>query len=159
MSRPDVRVLVLIAGLVAVGCQPMANKPGPAAQSQAATPAPAAPSAPAPAITDVDWNLVQIGEQANPLGAGGRPVTLRLDSARMRAAGFGGCNRYGASYTLRGDSLSFGPGMSTKMACPDGMALEDTWLRTLPRIVTFAATESTLTLKTADGPIATLRRP
>ena len=86
-------------------------------------------------------------------------MTLRLDSAQKRAAGFGGCNRYGASFTLAGDSLSFGPGMATKMACPDGMELEDTWLKTLPRIVTFAATESTLVLRTADGPIATLRRP
>ena len=112
----------------------------------------------APGITDIDWNLAALGERTNPLGNGGRPVTLRLDSASGRAAGNGGCNRYSASYSLRGDSLSFGPGMSTKMACPDGMDLEDAWLKTLPNVVTFAATETTLTLNAAEGPVASFRK-
>jgi len=110
-------------------------------------------------ITDIEWNLVGLGERTNPLGAGGKPLTLRLDAASRRAAGFGGCNRYSASYSLRGDSLSFGAGMSTRMACPDGMELEDTWLATMQKIVTFAATETTLTLNAAEGPVASFRKP
>ena len=61
-------------------------------------------------------------------------------------------------YTLHGDSLAFGPAMSTEMACPDGMELEATWHKTLPKVSTYAATESTLTFKTADRPIASFRK-
>jgi len=154
VSRTTIRTLAVLALVLAAGCRPAANKPNPEAQS-------AAPAAitPAPAITDVDWRMVGLGEQTNPLGAGGKPVTLRFDAEKRYAAGFGGCNRYSASYSLRGDSLSFGVGMSTKMACPDGMELEDTWLKTMPKIVTFAATESTLTLNAAGGPVASFRKP
>jgi heat shock protein HslJ len=33
--------------------------------------------------------------------------------------GFGGCNNFSGSYTVKGDSLTVGPMMSTMMACPD----------------------------------------
>ena len=118
------------------------------------------PKAEAPAqasvksIEDRDWDLVALGERDHPLGAGGKPATLRFDSAAQRAGGSAGCNRYNASYRLKGDSLSFGPGISTKMACPDGMELENAWLGALPKVATWNATDSTLTLNGEDGPLA-----
>jgi len=157
VSRAAIRTLACLMLVFVGGCRPAANKPSP--QSQPAVMPAAQPAPVAPAITNIDWNLVGLGERANPLGAGGKPLTLRLDATSQRAAGFGGCNRYSASYSLRGDSLSFGAGISTKMACPDGMELEDTWLKTMPKIVTFAATESTLTLHAAEGPVASFRKP
>jgi len=33
--------------------------------------------------------------------------------------GFGGCNNFSGSYTVKGDSLTVGPLMGTMMACPD----------------------------------------
>jgi heat shock protein HslJ len=109
-------------------------------------------------ITDIDWNMTGLGERTNPLGAGGKQVTLRLDADTQRAAGFGGCNRYSGSYSLRGDSLSFGAVLSTRMACTDGMELEGAWHKTLPRVVTYSATESTLTLNATEGPVASFHK-
>ena len=139
MTRPILGALACALLLVAAGCKPAANKPADETPAQAAAPAVATTPA---VITDIDWNMTGLGERTHPLGAGGKQVTLRFDAATQRAGGFGGCNRYNASYSLRGDSLSFGPGMSTKMACPDGMELEEAWLKALPRVVTFAATET-----------------
>jgi heat shock protein HslJ len=155
MSRMIIRTLAVCLIVFAAGCRPAANKP--TAESPQST-TPVTQPATAPTITDIDWNLVGLGEQSHPLGAGGKQVTLRLDAASGRAAGFGGCNRYSGSYTLRGDSLSFGAVMATKMACPDGMELEAAWHRTLPTVATFAATETTLTLNAAKGPVAWFRK-
>ena len=38
-----------------------------------------------------------------------------------------------------------------------GMAIP-AWLKAMPKIVTFAATESTLTLNAAEGPVASFRK-
>ncbi len=117
------------------------------------------PSPASPAVADRDWELVALAQDANPRGAGGRPVTLRLDAAGGRASGFAGCNRYSAGYTLDGDRLTFGPAMSTKMACAEGMQLESAFLAMLPAVATYEVTGSTLVLRGAGGPLARLRTP
>jgi len=104
-------------------------------------------------ITDRDWVLVALAEQASP-PARGKPATLRLEASTSRAAGFAGCNRFSASYTLAGDSLRFGPIMSTKMACVDGDELERSFLGALPVVATYEATDSALILKGPGGPLA-----
>lgn len=105
-------------------------------------------------ITDLDWELAAIDGQPSPLGAGQRPVTLRLDAASSRGGGFAGCNRYSAPFRVDHDNLSFGPAISTKMACTEGMELERRFLIALPVITTFARTDSTLTLSGPSGPLA-----
>jgi len=119
-------------------------------------PVPSSAAAPSIKIENRDWDVVQVGEMQNPQGNGGRPATLRLDTEAQRAAGNSGCNRYSATYRLSADSLSFGPAISTRMACAQGMDLETAWLGALAKIVTWSATESTLTLNGADGPVARL---
>ena len=108
-------------------------------------------------ITDLDWELSSIEGRTSPLGAGDRPVTLRLDAAASRAAGFAGCNRYSAPFRVHGDSLSFGPAISTKMACTDGMELERRFLVALPVFTTWRRADSTLTLSGPSGPLARFR--
>src|SRR6266511_773660 len=140
-----VRVSVALFLTAAVGCGPKPPSPGP--------PPPLATTT----IADREWALVTLGERSTPLGAGGRPATLRLDSATSRAAGFGGCNRFSASYRLSGDSLSFGPVVSTKMACADGDELERSFLAALPAVAAYQVTDSALTLSGPDGVLARFR--
>ena len=110
-------------------------------------------SAQAP-ITDREWVLVGLANQASPAGSGSRPATLRLDSTASHAAGFAGCNHFRASYTLAGDSLRFGPVLATKMACADGDELERSFLEALPLVATYEATDSTLILNVPSGSLA-----
>ena len=76
------------------------------------------------AIADRDWELVALGDQADPLGAGGRRPTMRFTAADTSAGGFTGCNRWSSKYTMSGSALTFAPAISTKMACTEGMELE-----------------------------------
>jgi heat shock protein HslJ len=123
-------------------------------------PAPEQPPAAATASLDNrEWALVGLGEVAAPLGAGGRPATIQFDPTTGRAAGFAGCNRYSAGYTLAGDSLTFGPAVSTRMACADGDELERAYLAMLPAIRSYALSDSTFTLNGSGGPLARFRAP
>jgi heat shock protein HslJ len=57
------------------------------------------------------------GQSANE--AAGRPtLVFSAATGQRRASGFAGCNRFGASYSLKSGKLSFGPLVSTRMACP-----------------------------------------
>jgi heat shock protein HslJ len=108
-------------------------------------------------ITDRDWVLSTLGERTNPMGNGDRAPTLRLESASGRASGFAGCNRFSGPYTLSGDSLSFGPLVSTRMACAQGNDVEVSYLAALGNVRTFTAADSSLTLHGADAPVAIFR--
>jgi putative lipoprotein len=107
----------------------------------------------AQSLTGREWRLVELEGRADPKGAGGRQITLRFEEG-MRAAGFAGCNQYGGSYTARGDTITFGPAAATRMACNEGMDVEQAYLSALPRVVRFTIADSTLTLSSADRPIA-----
>jgi putative lipoprotein len=142
------RLVPLLLALALAGC---AKK----TPDDKATPAPAAtPAASVRSIENRDWDLIALGEKDNPLGAGGQPATQHLDASAKRAAGNAGCNRYSAGYVLKGDSLAFAAAMTTRMACPDGMELESAWLTTLPKLVTWSATDTSLTLNGPEGPLA-----
>jgi heat shock protein HslJ len=119
----------------------------------------AARSAAPSSIVDREWELVALAEEANPRGAGGRPVTLRLDAASGRAVGFAGCNRFSASYTLTGDRLTFGAPISTRMACSEGMDLERRFLVTLELLTGYQANDDTLALSRPEGPLLRFRAP
>jgi putative lipoprotein len=111
----------------------------------------------APSIVEREWALVTLGDSAAPTGAGGKPATIRFDSAAARAGGFAGCNRYSAPYTIAGDTLHFGPAVSTKMACAEGDSLERAFLAIIPNVTGYTATDSTLTLTGPSGALAGFR--
>lgn len=144
----------MAAALLVIGC----SQP-PLARDESAPPTNAGTvgsgGAPA-AIVDRDWELVAFGD-GEPIGATDRPVTLRLDAATGRASGYAGCNGYGGAYTLRGDSLSFGPAAMTRKACERGMDTEQRYASMLPMVSTYESRASTLTLRGASGVLATFR--
>lgn len=151
LSTISIRLAASAAAIVLIACGEAPNErtPAPGALQQA-------PSSSA-SIVERDWALATLGDSAAPPGAGGKPATIRFDSAAKRASGFAGCNRFSAQYTSVGDSLHFGPAISTKMACAEGDALERAFLSIIPEVSTFRATDSTLTLAGAGGPLASFR--
>lgn len=68
-----------------------------------------------------------------------------------RVSGSGGCNVINAGFTLDGNKISFGPAMSTMMACAeDVMRQEFAFTQALEQIETFTLEGDTLTLSSAD---------
>jgi heat shock protein HslJ len=81
-------------------------------------------------------------------------VSMAFDSEEQRVFGRSGCNRYTASYSLKGDVLTIGMAAATKMACPEAlMAVEDRFLRMLGGELSVAIEPDTerLTLTAPDG--------
>jgi heat shock protein HslJ len=76
------------------------------------------------ALVGKEWRLVSLG----PAGAEsnvvpGAAVTLRFADTG-RASGSTGCNNFSGTYTVRGDTISFGAMASTRRACTDQRANE-----------------------------------
>lgn len=79
-------------------------------------------------------------------------ITLQL-GADGHASGRGGCNSYGGSYSLTGESLRFSPLAATQMACAEAlMNQEQRYFDALAGTVRYAlADDGALLLTTADG--------
>lgn len=150
MRRGTIHVAVCSAALLTLACT---NTPGNTPDTAASR----SGGASSAAMVEREWALVTLGDSAPPPGAGGKPATIRFDSAASRAGGFSGCNRYSAPYTVAGDSLGFGPAISTKMFCTDGDALERAYLAIIPSVTGFRLTDSTLTLTGSSGTLAVFR--
>jgi heat shock protein HslJ len=81
----------------------------------------------------------------------GSSVTMTFDPEADNVSGKGGCNSYGAPYTLSGDGITFSPPVSTEMACAEPlMTQESAFLKALAGITMFGVDESGALLM--DGP-------
>lgn len=99
-------------------------------------------------LTGTEWRLVSLG----PTGAEqdvipGTNVTLRLGEDG-RAGGSTGCNSYGGSYQVRGDTISFSRIVATRCACLDQNANEQEhrFLAALESASRFRLTSNRLTI-------------
>lgn len=69
-------------------------------------------------LKETKWVLVRMGQDTLNASDLGRSLpTLEFDTAGTRVFGNAGCNRYNGAVEISGDSIKFGPLMSTKMAC------------------------------------------
>ena len=110
---------------------------------------------PAPSIVGL-WLAQDVAGTAVPADV---RITLSL-YGDGRAVGRAGCNNYTTKYQRTGETISFAPAISTKMACaPEVMTLEQSYFDTL-----MAATrverrpDGTLALTTDTGALLLLRR-
>jgi heat shock protein HslJ len=70
-------------------------------------------------LAGTEWRLVSLGPAGGEAGlVAGTTVTLNF-AEDGRASGSAGCNNYGGTYSVRGDTLSFIRLMITRRACLD----------------------------------------
>ncbi len=67
---------------------------------------------PPSSLDGTSWRLVSLDSAAIPKDWN---AIFAFENGRL--SGSAGCNRLGASYSIKGTELGFGPAMSTKMAC------------------------------------------
>lgn len=103
-------------------------------------------------LKQTQWELVAIDQEALDTETLGRALpTMQFDTAGTRVSGNAGCNRYNGTVELSGDSLHFGPLMSTKMAC-DQLELEQQFMRHLTdQTLRYQVEDGTLTLSSEQG--------
>lgn len=96
------------------------------------------------------WNLQSIGGSSLVEDTA---ITLTFEDGQ---AGGSACNSYGASYTVKGDKLTFDQIMMTEMYCvePEGvMEQESGYLDALARAQTFEVKENELWITLDDGDV------
>ena len=82
-------------------------------------------------ILDKEWIVTQIGKEKVSVSAEKTPW-IKLSEGRV--SGFSACNRMIGSYTLEGETLTFGAIGGTKMFCQEVADLEDVFIQTLQKI-------------------------
>jgi heat shock protein HslJ len=102
------------------GASPIVAEPAPAAGS--------ASPAPSPGLVGASWDLVEMGQTAD--FAHFVPTIEFTPDGRV--SGFAACNTFGGTYTTDGSTLTFGPLVTTKMACQrPASAIEIAYLEAL----------------------------
>ena len=146
MHRMLIGTLALLIGL-GLGCR--------STPSETTPPAAAGPAATTPAASEsTTWRLVQVEGRPVAPGATNVPPTIRLDPATTSVNGSTGCNQLRGSYTLEGTKLTFGPILSTLMACAKGMQVEAALSGVFSKVDGYELSGQTLTLTGAGTALA-----
>lgn len=103
------------------------------------------------------WQLTAVVDGSGVLNAVPDGVEATASFADGMVGGSGGCNRYGAAYTIDGESLTIMPGPMTMMACPEPqMSVEQQFMAALGATTSYQIAGDQLELLDADGqPMAT----
>jgi heat shock protein HslJ len=121
-------------------------------------PSPPSNSTPPASPVGVEWRLVAVAGAPAGVGANGQPATLRLDDVGQRVSGYAGCNQFSGTYTLSGNSLSFGPLAMTRMACATGDDLERSYTMALEQTTDLKVASNGLELRKGSVLLAKFTR-
>ena len=109
-----------------------------------------------------EWKLFSMGSLDNQLPfVTGREATFMLDSKSGKVAGTTGCNRYNGNVELdlEQQTLTFGPLMTTRMACPDDLSQQEhDFLAILNEVTHFEITAGKLLLLTEGENMVVFRQ-
>ncbi|HKY54558.1 MAG TPA: META domain-containing protein [Anaerolineales bacterium] len=98
------------------------------------------------------WRLVSYGAGENLTPAAQDVDTTITFTEDGKIEGNVGCNGFGGDYTVEGNTLTFGPIVSTLMFCEGPVGdQETTTLNVLAESVTFVMEGDNMTITSADG--------
>ena len=104
-------------------------------------------------LAGTDWKLVSMGRVgADDTSVTGNPITLKFGNDG-RISGSGGCNSFGGTFSVEGDSIKFGQIFSTRRACIDekGNKQESAYLAALQSASRFRVTDRQLSIYYDEG--------
>ncbi|ESQ92051.1 hypothetical protein ABAC460_03895 [Asticcacaulis sp. AC460] len=102
----------------------------------------------APAIAGRHWVLVELNGQ--PVAATAREAYMEINAEAGRVGGSGGCNTFGGSAVVEpGNRVRFSEVASTKMACMQGMDVEQAFFDVLSRADNYSLNGNSLSLNKA----------
>ena len=102
-------------------------------------------------LENTSWNLTAYFDGA-ALQQPPADAEVTLTFADGATGGKSGCNRYRSAVAIGDATLTFGPAMGTKMACPPpAMEVEQAYLRALEVVATWRIADSALELRDSGG--------
>ena len=100
------------------------------------------------------WKLSRLGDTDVFADAAPQPASLTLGKDSQRASGSSGCNRYTMAYAREGETITFSPGVLTRMACPAAaMAQESAFMAMLGKATRAQVAGQTLSLLDDGGTV------
>jgi heat shock protein HslJ len=105
-------------------------------------------------LRDTYWRLAAAYGRSITAVKGAPEPHMVLSSEVTRVHGHLGCNRFSATYSHGGSSLSFRAVAATRMACPDAMETEAAFARVLEETNSYRIEGETLYLHADDDDIA-----
>jgi len=104
-----------------------------------------------PASIQGQWKLISYGPSSSQTPAAADVETSFEFNSEGRMNGNVGCNGFGGDYTVDGDTITFGPVMSTMMFCENVADQESATLAVLQEKTTFVLDGNLLTITSGDG--------
>jgi heat shock protein HslJ len=104
-------------------------------------------------LEGVAWRLSALSSGAVSVPSGGGPAYLLFDSEAGRVAGSGGCNQVTGEYQRRGQLVSFGQMVSTRMFCEGVMDQEQGLLNAVEAAARWEIRNGTLHLLSSEGAV------
>ena len=96
------------------------------------------------------WKLISLGGPVSQITVDPQ-IETSIDFDAGNLSGNVGCNGFGGEYTVDGNTLTFGPIMSTMMFCEEFAVQESMTLSVLHEKATYELKGNTLTITSADG--------
>jgi len=97
------------------------------------------------------WKLISYGSVPNQTPAIADVDTMIEFDSEGRMSGNVGCNGFGGDYTVDGDTITFGPVMTTEMFCFNVADQESGTFAVLQGVTSFELDGNMLTITSADG--------
>ncbi|HJU89018.1 MAG TPA: META domain-containing protein [Gemmatimonadaceae bacterium] len=108
-------IRIALVALAVVACAKSANEaPG---DEPSVPPTTAAPAGSSATFENTHWRLIELNGKPATTVESQREPHLRFQADSGRVAGATGCNILSGPFTRRGDTLTFGALITTKMAC------------------------------------------
>ena len=82
-------------------------------------------------LVDNSWRLIEIDGKPIQLSEDQKNPFVHLQTRNNRMQGFAGCNRFSGTYLVKGSIFLFNKMIRSRMACVDGIEMEENFFRAL----------------------------
>jgi copper homeostasis protein (lipoprotein) len=104
-------------------------------------------------IETTRWVPATLGSAPVTLGQQQREPFIVFQTNEHRVTGFAGCNQLSGTYQLNGEQLKFSQTAATRMACAQGMDIEQRLLKALEATATWRIDGDRLQLRDSQGDV------
>ena len=98
-----------------------------------------------PSLYDTKWGLKKIHNAGNVEAVTGKAF-IKFNQEKKSAGGNGGCNAFGSSIAVSGNTISFKDIFSTQMYCEGVQETEDAFFKQLEKVNRFEVIDKALLL-------------
>lgn len=108
-------------------------------------------------IDSSKWMLAKIHDGAGTTEINSAQAFIRFDTGKGKAGGKGGCNTFGSTLSVSGDSIRITHLFSTQMYCEEMQATENRFFSQLRQVTRYEIRGNLLLLFTGDNPVLELK--